>query len=211
MILYNYFRSSASYRVRIALHIKGLPYEKQEIHLLNNGGEQFSADYTSLNPQQLVPTLMDGDTIITQSLAIIEYLEEKYPHLPSLFPKDISEKAQARSLALLVACDIHPLNNLRVLNYLKDTLGITDEQKTAWYHQWVENGFQAIEKVLTHRKNLTPFCFGDKPTLGDICLVPQVYNAKRFSCDLSSFPLISEIYEHCLTLPAFYETSPESN
>ena len=209
MILYDYFRSSASYRVRIALSIKGISYEKREIHLLNNGGEQFSPEYSTINPQQLVPTLVDGDAIITQSLAIIGYVEEKYPQLPTLLPGDFATRAMARSLALTIACDIHPLNNLRVLNFLKNEFDISDEQKNTWYQHWIATGFQAIESYLQQRKNPTPFCFGETPSISDVCLIPQVYNAKRYACDLTPFPLITGIYDHALTFPAFYDTRPE--
>lgn len=194
--LYDYYRSSASFRVRIALNIKGLDYHVIPIHLLNNGGEQFSDAYQKLNPQCLVPTLQDDHNVITQSLAIIEYLEEVHPQ-PSLLPNSPFEKALVRSFALTIAADLHPLNNLRVLNYLKNELTLSEEQKTHWYHHWIHKGLTALETQLTTHQLSRDFCFGNSPTIADVCLVPQMYNARRFSCDLNAYPTLVRIDAHC--------------
>lgn len=206
MKLYSYFRSSAAYRVRIALALKGLAFDIVPVHLVNNGGEQKSPDYTAINPQQLLPSFeTDEGEIITQSLAILEFLEENYPQV-SLLPTDKIARAKVRALCQIIACDIHPIDNLRVLKYLKNTLEVTEEQKNAWYQHWVYEGFNAIEKLLP---NNPKFCFGDSPTLADCCLIPQVYNAIRFECDMTNYPKIWQIYQHCNTLPSFIEASPE--
>jgi len=205
--LYDYFRSSASYRVRIALNLKEIPHELIPVHLVNNGGEQHSPEYVTLNPQHLVPTLVDGDFTLSQSLAIIDYLEEKHP-TTSLLPSDIRQKAIVKQMAQLVAIDIHPLNNLRVLQYLADTLEVTDAQKSAWYQNWIIKGFSALETLLSAHQSNGQFCFGNTPTLADLCLIPQVYNAYRFECPMDDFPIIKSINEHCLTLPAFEKASP---
>jgi maleylpyruvate isomerase len=206
--LYNYFRSSASFRVRIALNLKELTYQDIPIHLLNNGGEQHSPQYQSLNPQGLVPTLLDDEKVISQSLAIIEYLEDLHPEKP-LLPTDAYQKALVRSFALSIAADMHPLNNLRVLQYLTQEFNLSEEQKASWYKHWVEKGFSALEKNLVAQKNTGDFCFGNTPTLADICLVPQVYNARRYACDLSSYPTISRIDAHCQIHPAFLSAWPQ--
>lgn len=206
MKLYSYFRSSAAYRVRIALALKGLAFDIVPVHLVNNGGEQKSPDYTAINPQQLLPSFeTDEGEIITQSLAILEFLEENYPQV-SLLPTDKIARAKVRALCQIIACDIHPIDNLRVLKYLKNTLEVTEEQKNAWYQHWVYEGFNAIEKLLPDNPK---FCFGDSPTLADCCLIPQVYNAIRFECDMTNYPKIWQIYQHCNTLPSFIEASPE--
>ena len=194
MKLYTYFRSSAAYRVRIALNLKGLAAEHVPVHLVNNGGEQHSESYRQLNPSELVPTWVEQDFVLTQSLSILEYLEEKFPDI-ALLPQDLQQRALIRAFSLSIACDIHPLNNLRVLQYLTGTLEISDTQKTAWYKHW----------VLTNGK----FCFGNQPTLADCCLIPQVYNALRFNLDLSDYPKICSIYTHCNTLEAFQHAAPE--
>ncbi len=206
--LYNYFRSSASFRVRIALNLKGISYQEIPVHLVNNGGEQYFAEYTAINSQNLVPTLRDEDNIMTQSLAIIEYLDEKYPEPPFL-PKDLYQKALVRSFALAIACEIHPLNNLRVLNYLRDEFHISDEQKNQWYQHWIAKGFTALEKQLVSQKKQTDFCFGNTPTLADIFLVPQMYNARRFACDVSAYPNMLRIDANCQQHPAFIKAWPE--
>lgn len=208
--LYSYYRSTASYRVRIALHLKQVEYNRQSIHLVNHGGEQFSPDYQAINPQSFVPSLVDGQTTINQSLAIIEYLEECHPTLP-LLPKTPSERALVRGLSLLIACDIHPLDNLSVLKYLKSTLSLSDDQKMAWYHHWITQGFTALEARLAQTGSNGQFCVGEQPTMADCCLIPQVYNAHRFACPLTPFPLIQAINAHCLQLPAFAETHPEAH
>ena len=206
--LYNYFRSSASFRVRIALQLKNLTYEAIPIHLLNNGGEQFSAEYQNVNPLSLVPALQIDDKIITQSLAIIEYLDELHPY-PPLLPKDSYEKALVRAFALTIAADTHPLNNLRVLQYLTNELNLSEQQKTAWYQHWIQKTFSALEKQLSSSHLTGSFCFGNEPTLADICLAPQMYNAKRYSCDLTAYPLLTRIDENCQKHPAFINAWPK--
>ncbi|HAW93824.1 MULTISPECIES: maleylacetoacetate isomerase [unclassified Arsukibacterium] len=206
MKLYSYWRSSAAYRVRIALNLKQLSFETIPVHLLKDGGQQHSAQYQQLNPNQLVPTYVDGELTLNQSLAIIEYLEEMYPE-PALLPEDAAAKAQVRSLALDIACDIHPLNNLRVLQYLTGPLTLTDDQKTEWIHHWLHTGFTALEQRLLRTSG--EFCYGDSITLADVCLVPQVYNALRFKLDTLEYPTISRLYHHCQQLAGFALAAPE--
>lgn len=205
MKLYGYFRSSAAYRVRIALSIKGLHYSYMAVHL--RGGEQFAAEYRSLNRQGLLPTLTDGPEVLTQSLAIVEYLDEVYPR-PSLLPDDPVGRARVRALALAVACDIHPLNNLRVLNYLKDELAVDDSGRAAWYAHWVGEGFGALDAMLASDSRTGRFCHGDQPGLADCCLIPQIFNARRFGCDMSPYPTLCRIDEACRSLPAFQAAEP---
>jgi maleylacetoacetate isomerase len=210
MKLYSYFRSSASYRVRIALNLKGLSYDTVPVHLLKNGGEQLSDDYRKLNPDGLVPAFVDdasGDTAITQSLAIIEYLDEAYP-AAALLPESPADRAFVRSIALSIACDIHPLNNLRVLRYLTHKLKVSEDDKNAWYRHWIVQGLTSLETMLANDPRVGKFCFGDTPTLADCCLVPQVFNAQRFNCDLSDMPTIVRINDACLALDAFVKASP---
>lgn len=207
MKLYNYFRSSASFRVRIALALKGLDYEYASVHLLKGGGQQFAAAFTAMNPAALVPVLDDGGTVLTQSLAIIEYLDETRPQ-PPLLPDDAVGRARVRAIALAIACEIHPLNNLRVLGYLSKTLGISEEQRNAWYRHWVETGLAAVESMLVGDSRTGTCCHGDQPTLADICLVPQIFNAQRFNARLDHVPTVMHIHEHCLTLPAFAKSVP---
>ncbi len=204
MKLYTYWRSSAAYRVRIALNLKGLPHELIPVDLV--AGDHKQDDYKSINPQALVPTLEVDGLSLAQSLAIIEYLDECYPQTP-LLPKDPSSRAVVRGLAQIVACDIHPLNNLRVLKYLMGDLALDKTAKDAWYAHWVREGFIGFESQL--RETAGQFCFGDTPTLADVCLVPQVFNARRFECDLSEFPKITEIEARCLSLDAFDAARPE--
>lgn len=206
--LYDYYRSSASFRVRIALNLKGLDYEIIPVHLVNNGGEQFYADYQAKNPQSLVPTLHDDNHFITQSLAIIEYLNDTHP-TPALLPEDPYQKAFARSLALQITADIHPLNNLRVLNFLKNEIKISDEQKTKWYQHWIQIGLSALEKNLQTAKLSGDFCVGNTISIADICLAPQMYNARRFACDLSAYPTLVQIDANCQKHPAFIKACPE--
>jgi maleylacetoacetate isomerase len=206
MKLYTYFRSSASYRTRIAMTLKGIAYEPQFVHLRR--GEQRLKDFLVLNPQGLVPVLVDGNHIVTQSLAIIEYLEETHPQ-PPLLPHGAEARARVRALAQAVACEMHPLNNLRVLNYLETALGQEEAKRLAWYRHWIAEGFTALEQMLANPSTGT-FCHGETPTLADICLVPQVYNAVRFSCDLSSFPTVQRINQACLSVPAFRTAAPEN-
>lgn len=210
MILYDYFRSTACYRVRIALNLKKIAYETIEVHLVNNGGEQHSPQYHQVNPQELVPSLDINGHTLSQSLAIIDYLEETYPEIP-LFPKDPFIKATLKSMAFIVACDMHPLNNLRVLNRLKEQFKANEEQVLDWYHHWLKAGFDAFEEQLTRLERNKPICFGSEITLADVCLIPQVYNAKRFHFDMANYPIINEINEYCSTIPAFRNAAPETN
>jgi len=207
MKLYDYCRSSAAYRVRIALNMKGLEYEQIPVSLLE--AEHRNAEHLARNPQGLVPSLEDKGAIINQSLAIIEYLEERYPDTFRLLPAEPLARARVRSLSQLIACDIHPVNNLRILKYLVSEFGITEEQKTAWYRHWIHAGFQALEQHLTLSDETGVYCQGDSPTLADICLVPQVYNANRFKCDLSDFPTIRRIHAACEELEAFSKAHPD--
>ena len=207
MRLYDYHRSSAAYRVRIALNLKRLPYEHAGVNLLEGGDREPS--YRALNPQGLVPALADDSRLLTQSLAICEYLEETHPQ-PPLLPPDPPGRARVRAMALLVACDIHPLDNLRVLGYLTGRLGVTEEAKLEWYRHWILEGFAALERLLEESPDTATFCHGDRPTLADICLVPQVYNARRFECGLDPFPNITRIDATCRTLPAFHAARPEA-
>lgn len=209
MKLYDYFRSSAAYRVRIALGLKGLSCESVSVHLTRDGGEQHSSAYRAVNPLELVPSLEDGGAVLVQSLAIIEYLEETHPQ-PPLLPASPAERARVRGLALTIACDIHPLNNLRVLQYLERELGAADEARTRWYRHWIAEGLEAFEEMLVRSPHTARFCHGGEPTLADVCLVPQVYNARRFSCDLSPYPTITRIEAACLALPAFDRARPEN-
>lgn len=209
MKLYDYFRSTACYRVRIALNLKNIAYETMNIHLVNHGGEQHSPEYQAINPQQLVPSLEVNGQVISQSLAIIDYLDETYPN-PPLLPQAPWDKATIRSLALIVACDMHPLNNLRVLNRLKEQFQASESQVTEWYHHWLKAGFDAFEAKLQHIKRQQLFCFGDTVTLADLCLIPQVYNANRFHFAMDNYPLINEINTHCLTLEPFQKAIPEA-
>jgi maleylpyruvate isomerase len=205
MLLYDYWRSSAAYRVRIALNLKGLQAEQRAIHLRR--GEQRAADYREVNPQALVPTLVVGDRRMPQSLAIIEYLEERHP-LPPLLPPGAEDRAWVRSIALAIACDIHPLDNLRVLQYLEGKLGLDAAARDAWYAHWIREGFDAIEAQLASRA-AARFCFGDAPTLADVCLVPQVANARRVKLDLGPWPRIAAIDAACRALPAFDRARPD--
>jgi maleylpyruvate isomerase len=206
--LYNYFRSSASYRVRIALELKGIGYEYVPVHLTRDGGEQFRSAYREMNPDALVPTFIgDEGDVLTQSLAIIEYLDELHPE-PALLPHDASDRAYVRALAMQIACEIHPLNNLRVLGYLKNTLGIDDEAKNAWYAHWLHTGFDALEKRLSSDKRTGTLCFGDTPTLADLCLVPQVFNAERMNVSLDAYPSIRRIAAHARSIDAFARAEP---
>ncbi|AYZ66368.1 maleylacetoacetate isomerase [Burkholderia multivorans] len=207
MKLYSYFRSSASYRVRIALHLKQLPFDYVPVHLLRDGGQQLKDEYRALSPDSLVPTLVDGDAALQQSLAIVEYLDETHPE-PPLLPKAPLDRAYVRSIALQIACEIHPLNNLRVLKYLKHMLQVPEEAKNDWYRHWIEAGFATLEARLANDPRTGRLCFGDTPTLADICVVPQVFNANRFAIDTSRFPTIQRIYDYAMTLDAFKAAAP---
>jgi maleylpyruvate isomerase len=205
MELYNYFRSSASYRVRIALALKGLPYDYKAVHIAKN--EQFAESYAAVSAARLVPLLRDGDKVITQSLAIIEYLDETHPR-PPLLPADAAGRARVRSLALDVACEIHPLNNLRVLRYLVQSLKVSDEDKDRWYRHWVETGLETVERQLAAQP--AGYCHGEAPTLADCVLVPQIFNAKRFKCRTDHVPNVMRVFEACMRLDAFEKTRPEA-
>ncbi|MGQ0591366.1 MAG: maleylacetoacetate isomerase [Gammaproteobacteria bacterium] len=212
MILYTYFRSSAAYRVRIALNLKGITYEPRFVHLAR--GEQHAAAYRALNPQGLVPVLVHGARVLTQSLAILEYLDEGFP-TPPLLPPAPELRARARAFTGLVACDIHPLDNLRVLRYLEHALGQGPEARGQWYRHWIQEGFRALETMLGETMlgvdaGAGAYCLGQGPTIADVCLIPQVYNARRFDCDLRDFPHIQAIEAHCMTLPAFRQAAPEA-
>jgi len=207
MKLYGYWRSTAAYRVRIALNLKKIAFESISVHLVKNGGEQHSEAYSEINPSHLVPTLVDGDFSLNQSLAIIDYLES-YNSEQSLFPKDAKAKAKVQALALDIACEIHPLNNLRVQQYLANDLNATVQAKQAWIEHWMSIGFKAVEQQL--QKSAGNFCFGDKVTVADICLVAQVYNAHRFNVAMEAFPLINKVVENCNKLPAFIDALPEN-
>ena len=210
MKLYGYWRSSAAYRVRIALNLKGISAEQLSVHLVRDGGEQHKAAYSALNPLELVPTLVMDDELdadaLSQSLAIIEYLDEIHPQSP-LLPASALERAHVRAMALTVACEIHPLNNLRVLQYLTQTLGVDEAAKNTWYHHWVASGFAALEILL--KRHSGRYCFGDTVTLADLCLVPQVYNAMRFNVDLTPYPNIMRVWTECNQLEAFADAAPE--
>jgi len=208
MKLYTFFRSSASYRVRIALNLKGLAYEQAPIHLRRGGGEQWSPAYKSVNPQALVPTLEDGGRCFSQSLAIIEYLEERYPE-PPLLPNDPPGRATVRGMALAIACEVHPLQNLRVLNYLRNDLEHSETDANRWAQHWITLGLSALEQLVLSAPKRGEFCFGDAPSLADVFLVPQLYNARRFGCDLSGCPSLVEIEARCGALPAFAKAAPE--
>ncbi len=206
MKLYSYFRSSAAYRVRIALNLKGLDYQYLPVNLLES--EQKSPAYLARNPQGLVPALeTDDGNLLSQSVAILEWLEETHPD-PALLPEDPLERARVRSMVNSIACDIHPLNNLSVLNHLRNRLGAQEAEVQAWYCTWVERGFDAIEQTL--KQNRTPCCFGEHPTLADVCLVPQVFNARRFSVPMQRYRHILRVADHCGSLPAFMRAHPNA-
>jgi maleylacetoacetate isomerase len=208
MKLYTFFRSSASYRVRIALNLKGLPYEAALIHLSKDGGGQHTAEFKEINPQELVPVFIDDEgNKLTQSLAILEYLDALHPATP-LLPAGELARAHVRSIAQAIACDIHPINNLRVLQYLGGTLGLSEEQKNTWYRHWTTSGLLAVEQMLAQSGKAGKFCYGDTPTIADCCLVPQIFNAKRFECDLSHMPTLVRINDTCLELEAFAAAAP---
>ena len=211
MQLYNYFRSSASFRVRIAMNLKGLPFDYRPIHLVKHGGEQRTPDFLSMNPDGLVPVFIDDardpPLKLTQSLAIIEYLDETIPE-PALLPREATERARVRALAMNVACEIHPLNNLRVLRYLVQVLKVDEAAKNAWYRHWVDEGLKALEAQLVASPMTGTFCHGDTPTLADITLVPQIFNGRRFDCDFTSIPTVMRIYDACMALDAFQRAVP---
>lgn len=209
-VLYGYWRSSAAYRVRIALALKGLGYTHAPVHLVRDGGEQHKDAYRALNPQGLVPCLVDGAAVLTQSLAIIEYLEETYPATPPLLPADAAGRARVRAIAQAIACDIHPLGNLRVLKALESRFGADETQRGEWVRHWIATGFAALEAMLAGSAATGRHCHGDMPTLADVCLVPQVYNARRWQLDLAPYPTLERIDAVCRALPAFQAAAPEA-
>ena len=206
MKLYGYFRSSASYRVRIALSLKGLDYDLQPVHLRRN--EQRAPEFLERNPQGLVPALEHDGAVLAQSLAIIEYLEERFPE-PPLLPAAPADRAWVRALAQIVACDVHPINNLRILQYLEKDLGLDDEARAAWARRWIDHGFAAMEAMLKDDPRAGNHCFGNRPTLADVCLVPQVVNSRRFDVDMARYPALARVHENCMRLPAFADQAPE--
>jgi maleylacetoacetate isomerase len=206
--LYSYWRSSACYRVRIALNLKGLPYEQVHVHLAN--GEQHGGDFGGVNPQQLVPVLIDGERVIRQSQTIIEYLDESYDGEMKLLPATARARARVRALAQMIACDIHPLNNLRVMQYLESEFNAPKLERESWTKHWIEEGFKAIEALLADNHATGVYCEGDEPSLADVFLIPQVYNARRAAVDLAPFPMIRRIDENCLKLTAFESARPEN-
>ena len=206
--LYSYWRSSAAYRVRIALNLKRLSYEIVPVHLLENGGQQHSAEYRKLNPQQLVPTLRHGKRTVRQSMAIIEYVDETWP-TPPLLPATARDRARARALAQAIACDIHPLANLRVLKYFENEWRVPLPERENWVRHWIGEGLGAVEEMLAEHLSTGTFCDGEQPGLPDCCLVPQVYNALRYGVDLDPFPTIRRIHEACMALPEFDAARPE--
>ncbi len=205
MELFNYFRSSASYRVRIAMALKGLDYDYRSVHLPKN--EQTAPEFAALSAARLVPLIQDGPHRLTQSLAIIEYLEETHPQ-PPLLPPDQIGRARVRAIAMDIACEIHPLNNLRVLRYLVQSLKVSEDDKNRWYRHWVETGLEAVERQLEARPS--DFCHGSVPSLADCVLVPQIFNAQRFDCRLSHVPNVMRVFERCMALDAFDKTRPEA-
>jgi maleylacetoacetate isomerase len=207
MQLYGYWRSTAAYRVRIACGLKGLSPTLVPVHLVRDGGEQRTAEYLAINPLGLVPTLVVDGRRLTQSLAIIEWLDEQYP-APPLLPADAWTRAQVREIAQLIACDIHPVDNLRVLQYLGNTLGASEEQIRTWYRHWLVAGLEALESMLAANPSREHFCCGDTPTVADLCLVPQLYNARRFEIDLAPYPTLVAIDAACASLAAFQQAAP---
>ncbi|MBB1087946.1 maleylacetoacetate isomerase [Lysobacter sp. SG-8] len=207
--LYSYWRSSAAYRVRIGLNLKGLSYDTVPVHLVRDGGEQHQPAFRNANPQGLVPVLKHGSRTFRQSMAILEYLEDAWPS-PSLLPFDARDRARVRALAQAVACEVHPLNNLRVLQHLERVLEVDAEGRDAWVRHWVDEGFRAIEAMLVDHPSTGRFCEGESPGLADCCLVPQVYNARRFKVDMAPYPTIERIEQACLALPAFDAARPEN-
>lgn len=208
LTLFTYFRSSAAYRVRIVLALKSIRHGKKFVHLLRAGGEQRHPDYLAVNPQGLTPALAVDGQVLTQSLAIIEYLDECYPQ-PPLLPRDPIARAQVRAIAQSIACDVHPLNNLRVMRYLEQQLHVAQPERDGWYCHWVKEGFNALEKLLLKSDISNRYCSGNAPTLADVCLVPQVYNAYRFKVDMASFPRIRSIFDRCMELEPFQQAAPE--
>jgi maleylacetoacetate isomerase len=212
MTLYGYWRSSAAYRVRIGLNLKQLNYASKSVHLVRNGGEQHQSEFHEINPSELVPVLVDGEVRLNQSLVILQYLDERYPTVP-LTPEGTPLRYQALAMAQDIAIEVHPLNNLRVLQYLEGELSCKQDAKTDWIHYWIHQGFSALEEKLSKHRNShgdSIYSLTDSPCIVDICLVPQVYNAQRFGVDMSPYPLINSIAEACNQLPAFIDAMPEN-
>jgi maleylacetoacetate isomerase len=211
--LYTYCKSSAAYRVRIALNLKNISYESKFVSLVKDGGENYKQEYLNVNPQAMIPSLKINDEVLTQSTAIIEWLEENYS-TPALLPQTSIQRAQARALSQIIACDIHPLNNLRVLDYIKhyfqsSEVATYEQAKQTWYRHWISEGFKAIEVMLASNVETGAFCIDNTPSIADVYLIPQVYNALRFNCEVNDFPTIMGIYQHCVELDAFYRAAPE--
>ncbi len=209
IVLYSYWRSSAAYRVRIGLNLKEVPHAITPVHLVRDGGQQHSEAYAALNPQELVPTLRHDARVLHQSMAILEYLEEVFP-APPLLPDDAEGRARVRALAQLLACDVHPLNNLRVMQFFSDTWSVPQPEREDWTRHWMRVGFDAMERMLVESPDTGRFCHGDQPGLADCCLVPQMYNARRFQLDLTPYPTLVRIDAACLELPAFDAARPEN-
>jgi maleylacetoacetate isomerase len=207
MKLYTFFRSSASFRLRIALNLKGLDHEVEFVSLPKKAN--FDAEFTALNPQQLLPVLIDGDDVLLQSMATIEYLDEAYPDTP-LMPATLSERAYVRAIAHGIACDISPLNNVGPLRYLENEMGQDEDARNTWYAFWVGKGFTALEALLVQRGLAGKYCFGDQVTLADICLVPQVFNAQRFNCPLEDYPVLMGIFNNLMKLKPFIDAQPDN-
>ncbi len=208
--LYSYWRSSAAFRVRIALNLKGLAYDIVQVHLTDGGGQQHADPFHKLNPQEMIPVLVDGERIIRQSMAIIEYLDEAYDGERKILPTTARERARVRALAQIVACDIHPLNNLRVMQYLEREFNTPQVERERWAQHWMIEGFKAFEALLASNPSTGLFCEGDEPSMADICLVPQVYNAQRWSVDLTPYPLLRRINAECMKMEAFERARPEN-
>ena len=204
---YGYFRSSAAYRCRIAFNLKNIDYELIPIHLRKDGGQQNSADYKKINPQSLLPSLEYKGFVLSQSLAIIEWLDDKYP-IPNLLPSDINLRAKVRAFSQSIACEIHPLQNLRVQNYIKDEFNQDDKKINNWLNRWLGGGLMECEEIIKNLDNNFKFCFGNQPTLADICLVPQIFSAQRFNIDISGIPKLTKIYNNCCELDAFKDAHP---
>ena len=209
LVLFSYWRSSAAYRVRIGLNLKGLAYDIMPVHLLRDGGEQHSESFREANPQELVPVLQHGQRMLRQSMSILEYLDEMWPE-PSLLPATARDRQRVRALSQVVACDIHPLGNLRVLQYFDREWGVPQAERDVWSRHWIETGFAALEAMLHQHPSTGRFCDGDTPTMADCCLVPQAYNARRFGIDVAAYPTIARIEQACLALPEFEAARPEN-
>jgi len=207
--LYGYWRSTAAYRVRLALNIKQISYSQESVHLVKDGGEQNKPEYVALNPQGLVPTIVDDGVTIGQSIAILEYLEEKYPQR-TLLPSETSGRALVRQLCQIIACDLHPLNNLRVLKYLSNELKVADEAKTKWYYHWLDLGFKAFDDLLSKHNSDESYCVAGELSMADVCLIPQIYNANRFGFSMDAYPRLKKINQNCLKLTRFQDAMPEN-